>query len=256
MKKKGYMVHDLERIFKHTWEFYTAQFSSIAICFSALLVLAYAVLLLAQVPSYPALGAVFLRIISIPDISMTDFLVIGIALILSNFVVADAIVNINLLIKKKRTLSDISTEVWGGIAIYATKVFNVFIIAFLLTMLFQLLTFEVPAHAFAFPVLTLIVSFLLFFTAPAIVIDNEDTITAIARSIELIGRSPLFYLTAIILWGAFGLAANTIVGLFAFFILPPPYASYFIMLVNSIFVFPLLLILQTHIYMEKYPLAK
>lgn len=255
VKKRG-LLQDFERIFIHSLEFYSTRFSSIVIGFSFPLVLAYAVLLFAQVPSYPALGAVFLRTISIPDLSPTDFVVIGLALIISNFVVADAIANINLLIKRKRTLNDITSEVWEGLTVYATKIFSMFIIVFLIMLLFQLLTLEIAAHSVIYSILLLITGFLLFFTPPAIVIDNEDTTAAIGRSIELLVRSPVFYFTTISLWTAIGLIANTVVGFLAFLILPPLFASYFIILVNCILIYPFLLILQTHIYLEKYPLAK
>ncbi len=254
VKKRG-LLQDFERIFNHSWEFYTSKFSSIMIGFSIPLILAYAVLLLAQVPSYPTLGAVFLRTISIPDLSVTDFVVIGLALVLSNFIVADGITNINLLIKMKRTLNEISNEVWEGVLVYATKIFSLFVIAFLLMMLFQLLIFEISAYPLVYPILLLITGILLFFAPPAIVIDNEDTIAAVSHSLELLTRSPLFYLITF-LWALIGLIANTVVGFIAFIILPSPFASYLIMLVNSVFVYPFLLIFQTHAYMEKYPLAK
>ncbi len=248
--------NDIKRILKHSWEFYTKRFTSILVGFSLLFIIAYAVLAFAQLPSYPALGAVFMRTISIPDLSATDFIVIGFTLILSNFIVADAIVNINLLIKKKRTFTEIPSEVWKGATTYATRIFSILIILFLLMLLFQLLTVEITVQPIIYPALLMLIGLLLFFTPPAIVIDEEDAIAAIVRSIELLLRSPLFYLVAILLWGLAGLAAITITGFIAFALLPIEYASIFIMLINSIFIYPFLLILQTHIYMEKYPLAK
>lgn len=250
-KEKNFM-----RILRYAWEFYCAKFSSIVLGFSVPLILAYAVLLLAQVPSYPALGGVFLRTVSIPDLSTTDYLVIGAALILANIIVADAITNINLLIKRGRTLSEISSEVWKGMTGYATKVFSIFIILFLVMVLFQILTFEIKGQPLIFPILMITVTLAIFFTPPAIVIDEDDAIAAIAHSIRLLLHSPGFYLSSILLWALLGLVANTIVGLIAFPIFTPQYAPYVLVLFNCVFVYPLLLVLQTHMYMEKYPLAK
>lgn len=250
------MLKDFKRILRHALYFYKKRFTSIMLAFSVPMILAYVILLLVQLPTYPAIGAAFLKTGGLPDLSSTDVLIIGAALIIANFIVADAITNINLLIKQKRTVTEISSEVWAGLTRYATKIFYLSVIFFLILFLFQLLMFELTFQPVIYPLVVLLTSVIFFLAPPAVVIDNEDTLSAIAHSITLLSRSPVFYLTAIFLWGVLALLLLTITGLVVYALLPYPYPSHLLVLINTLFVYPFLVVLQTQIYMEKYPLAK
>jgi hypothetical protein len=98
----------------------------------------------------------------------------------------------------------------------------------------------------------IMISFFLFFVPPAVVIDNSDTPTAIKRSVQMAIKNP----TMVIVWALVGLVSMSLVEQVAFFILPSPFSGYLILLVNSLFVLPFLIVLQTQMYMEKYPLAR
>ena len=96
------------------------------------------------------------------------------------------------------------------------------------------------------------ISFLLFFVAPAVVIDGADTFGAIRKSINLALAKPMF----VFAWALIGLFLLSITKIFADLVLPHAFSAFLVLLVNSLFVLPFLIVLQTMMYMEKYPLAR
>jgi hypothetical protein len=84
------------------------------------------------------------------------------------------------------------------------------------------------------------------------VIDNSSTPDAIKRSVDMAIKNP----SLILLWAIIGLIAISFVELLAFALFPSPFSGYFVLLVNSLIVLPYLIVLQTQMYMEKYPLAR
>ena len=121
----------------------------------------------------------------------------------------------------------------------------------LLLFIAQLVFYEHPLQSWIYPIFAFALSFLLFFVAPAVVIDNSDTPTAIRRSVSMAIRNPL----SVILWTFSGLFAISLLELIALLIVPSV-SSILVMLINSLFILPYLIILQTQMYMEKYPLAR
>ena len=64
------------------------------------------------------------------------------------------------------------------------------------------------------------------------------------------------YMPLVLVWAVFGLLLITVLGIVSFAILPVGFSSFFILLINSLLILPYLIILQTQMYMEKYPLAR
>jgi len=85
-----------------------------------------------------------------------------------------------------------------------------------------------------------------------VVIDEEDTAGAISKSVGMAVRKPKFVLA----WSVIGLVSLSILKLFFDFVLPHSVSPYAVFFINSIFVLPFLIVLQTAMYMEKYPLAR
>ncbi len=245
------MDEELSRVFKYSFDFYMKRLGLIII-FSVPFIISSLLLILVAAPTYLALGSVFLRIGSIPELSIFDLLITVVVYVLSVFIISDTIVNVNIIIRSKRTLTSIKSEIVTAFGKYATRIFYIYTMMSLLLFIAQLLLYENPLQTWLYPLFLIMISFFLFFVPPAVVIDNSDTPTAIKRSVQMAIKNP----TMVIIWALVGLVSMSLVEQVAFFILPSPFSGYFILLVNSLFVLPFLIVLQTQMYMEKYPLAR
>lgn len=241
---------DFTRVIWHAIDFYRER-SKLLFLFSLPFVFALLIPLLVQSPTYLALGGVFVRGGSIPAMSMLDWVITAIAYIVSIFIIADSLVNINLIIKSKRTLTNTSTEVIKGIEHYAMKVFLVSVIFSLVLSAFFLLTYEIPFQSVIYPLLCLLATVMFFFSVPAIVIDEKETFGALRASYNAVVRKPVF----VALWLIIAVVMFFAIGMFAY-LFPSFLTQYVFLLLNSVIMVPFLIVLATQMYMEKYPLAK
>ncbi len=246
---------DIKRLFSYSWEYYKNKLNYI-IAFSIPLFVAWIILIAVQAPTYTAVGAPHLRTGSIPDLTENpfDILIIIIGYVLAAVIVAETIVNLNLLIKSKRMLTNPSTEIRAGLGKYAFSITAFLVVLFLISAVAQLLTFERFGQSVVYPFIVFVSSFFLFFTIPAIVIDDEDMFSAIRHSIDLAKRKPMLIFS----WVVFATILLTFLGLIFVQsnIIPEPFSSFIFIALHVLFISPFLLILQTQMYVEKYPLAK
>lgn len=245
------MDEELSRVFKYATDFYLKK-QKLIIIFSIPFIIASLLLFLVAAPTYIALGSVFLRTGSIPELSLLDLVLTGAAYVLAVFIISDTIVNVNIVVRSKRTLTSIKSEVIAALEKYATRIFYIYTLMLLLLFIIQLLLYDNPFQPVFFPLFAFALSSLLFFVPPAVVIDNSDTPTAIRRSVQMVLKNP----TQVLVWSLVGLISLSFVELIAQLIFPSPFSGYFVLLVNSLIVLPYLILLQTQMYMEKYPLAR
>src|SRR5271157_674130 len=99
------MEDDFSRVLKYASDFYMKRLGLIVL-FSIPFVFAFLIPLLVPAPTYFAIGGVFLRTGSIPDLTVTDLLITAIGYALAVFLIADSIVNINIIIRSKRTVTE------------------------------------------------------------------------------------------------------------------------------------------------------
>jgi hypothetical protein len=242
---------DVSRTFKYATDFYLKRLGLIVI-FSVPLILAVLILALVPAPTYLALGGVFLRIGSLPELSLQDIAITLAAYALAVFVIADTIVNINIVVRSKRTLTAISKEVLSAFGTYALRIFFVYTALLLALLVVQILAYEHPLQSWIYPVAAFAMSFLLFFVPPAVVIDNSDVPAAVAISARLALKNPHF----VLIWAFAALLALSLIKLAADVVFSNPFSEYFVLLANFLLVLPFLTVLQTQMYMEKYPLAR
>ncbi len=244
------MPSDISRVFNYTWEFYSKNIGVLAI-FSIPFIIAFIIALVVPTPTYLALGNLHVRTGSIPDLSFLDIILTIFAYAISVFLVADVWTNINLLIRSKRTKVPTSTEIIGGMQEHALSIFFVFTIMVLFQFALHIVTYDSSLQFWLYPLLSFILSFFLFFVPPAVVIDHADSFTAIQLSINMAIRK--WYL--VLIWAFLGLGLMTIFKVVLDIVLKP-YSEILLLLINSLLILPFLVILQTQMYMEKYPLAK
>ena len=241
---------ETRRLFLYSWNFYSKKTKIITI-FSMLFLIAAVVPLLVALPTYISLGGIYLRTESIPELSMTDIIVTAVSYLIFLFIISEALVNINLIIKRKRIWKHTPTEIKNSMEKYTIKIFLITTIIQLILLASQLLLFDKPFRGVIYPVISIILYFLTFYIPPAIVIDDSPSMSAVIRSINLSIRKPQL----VAVWAVVGFILVSIVKLLSDFI-SAEYGGYLSLLVNSLFVLPYLIILQTQMYMEKYPLAK
>ncbi len=245
------MEEEFSRAVRYASDFYLKRLGIILV-FSVPFVFAFLIPVLVPAPTYIALGGVFLRTGSLPELSILDIMITAIAYALSLFVIADTVVNINLIVRSKRTLTTIKQEVLAAMGTYATRIFYVYTLLLLLLFIVQLLAYENPLQSWIFPLFAFVVSFLLFFVPPAVVIDHSNTAEAIRHSVRMALKKPYM----VFMWILSSFLALSVVKVVADVIFPNPFSGYFVLLVNSLVLLPFLTVLQTQMYMEKYPLAK
>lgn len=245
------MKNELGRVFGYATKFYIDRIK-LVVLFSIPFIASLLLLSVSAAPTYSALGAVFLRTGSIPELSFLDILLTLVAFFVSVFIIADSIVNINLITLSKRTMSVTPNEIIKAMESYAIRVFYVFTIVTLVFFLLQLFAYDLPFRSWIYPLLIIGISFFTFFVPPAVVVDNLNTGKALSHAVEMAMKKPV----QIFVWGAFGLFLFSAVKLLSELVFPSTFSGYFVILVNSLFVLPFLIILQTQMYMEKYPLAR
>jgi hypothetical protein len=244
-------MEELTRVLRYSLQFYMERLKILAL-FSIPFLLAFVMLSLVAAPTYQALGGLFSRTGSIPELTLLDIIIIAIAYVVSFFIIADVITNVNLIIRSKRTLNITTTEVVSAMGRYAVRIFYIYTIMMLLIFIAQLVLYDNPFKGWLFPLFTMLLSFLLFFVAPAVVIDEEDTAGAISKSVGMALRKPGYVLA----WAVIGLAVLSVIKVLSDLVLPHSLSPYVVFLFNSIIVLPFLIVLQTAMYMEKYPLAR
>jgi hypothetical protein len=245
------MEDDITRTFKYATEFYLKRLGLIVV-FSIPFIFAFLIPVIVSAPSYLSLGGVFLRTGSIPELSPFDIALTAVAYAVAVFLIADTIVNINLIVRSKRTLNVVTQEVLSAMGSYAMRIFYIYTVALLLLVVVQLITYDMPLRTWIYPIFAFLLSYFIFFVPPAVVIDNSDTPTALRRSIYMALKNPHFFL----LWVVISLFVISVLKVFADFLFASPFSGYFLLLVNSLLILPYLTVLQTQMYMEKYPLAR
>ena len=203
---------------------------------------------LVNTPVFAALGGTFLRTGSIPDLTAADFGVVIIALLTSLYLVSFAIVNINIVIKSQRTGTNIKNEVLKGITGYTFNVFLMFLLGTIALLIIQLLTFELGVQSWFSPVLSLIVWLPLFYAPTGLVIDELRPFRAAQKSFNMVfSKLPYF-----VLWLAISFVLLSLLDIIFLSLLPHKWGSLAVLLANSLFVMPFLVVLQTQTYLSKY----
>ncbi|MCL4383146.1 MAG: hypothetical protein M1168_01105 [Candidatus Marsarchaeota archaeon] len=237
--------YSLETYFKHI---ILILFSSIAF-FIALLIPIFA-----SFPTYNDAGGIFLRFTNIFNLGIFNIFIIIVSVLFSLLFLSFAIVSINVIVKHKRTYSKIKNEVIQGLEKYTGKVFLVLLlfsfIAIAVPILLNKLVFGFSGLVSAVILLCLIPIF--FYAPSSIVIDDSKTINAIKKSISFFSKKFNYF----ILWLIIAVVLITLFD-FIFTSLFPTLISIFIMLIfNSIFILPFLVILQAESYMKRFALLK
>ncbi len=239
------------RVFKHALDFYLNKVWVITI-FAIPFLLSALLLMLVAPPTYLSLGQLYLRTGSLPDISLLELLLTIVVYAVALFISVDAAVNIGVVVKSKRTFTHITTEIVLAAKKYASRLFFIYTFALLILLSTQLLTYDHPLKEIFVALVSIALASTLFFTMPAIIIDDLDIISAIKRSIKMLQK----FWDFIVIWAVSYFLLILMIESLLFFIIPTPYSPLLVFLLNGLIIVPFFLVLQMQMYMEKYPLAR
>ena len=238
-------------VLKHTVNAYTRNIK-LMLFFSVPALLAFLVPILLPLPTYIAVGGTYLRTSSMPELTQFDIALMALAFLLSLFLISFAIAAINIVVKSQRTLTNIKKEVVAGIEKYVLNIFWLFLTVELLYVIVGLLAYEWGVQNWLNPLATLVGSVLLIYAPAALVIDDMRPFRAVEASIKTVVRAPLLFL----LWIAVAVVLLSLSEVVALALLQHKTAQMLVLVLNSLFFLPFLIVLQAQIYMTKYPLAR
>ncbi len=228
---------------------------SLAVIFSIPFVIAFAIPLLAPLPTYISAGAIFLRSASIfvnGNIDLLSLSVIILSSIFSLLFLSFAFVLISLLVKSRRTRSSTKTMAFRNIESYIGKVFTIFLIYAIAIIAVNILSYSFGLSA----LLTAIVGFFLFaiiFYAPsAVVIDDKRVWRAVKDSARLVLREPQYF----ILWFVLIAVAVSVLDVACIWIFGTFWSRYVALVLNSLFIVPFFVIFMAEAYMSRFKLLK
>lgn len=236
---------------KHGVAAYLRNFK-LMLFFSVPALLALLIPVLSPLPTYTAVGGTFLRTGSVPELTAFDIALMSISFLASLFLISFALVSINIVVKSQRTMTQIRKQVILGLEKYVLNVFWIFLTAQLLFLIVGFLAYDWHAQNWLNPLFTLGVSLFLVYTPAALVIDDMRPFRALQASYNSVVRNPGVFLA----WLAIAIVSISALELLALAALPHAAAQIVVLVVNSLFIFPFLVVLQAHAYMEKYPLSK
>lgn len=222
--------------------------------FSVPFLLAFLIPLLVPTPTYVALGASFLRTGSMyVDISMLEAAAIVASFMLSLFLVSFAVVAINIVIKSQRTFTSIQSAVINGIGKYVLSVFWLYLTAWAIMLIFNLVGYEFGVNNWLTPIVGLAVSLPLFYAPTAIVIDDQPPFYAVKASLNMVAKKFGLF----VMWIVLAIASISAVDII-FIALGNslPYSRFLVLTVNSLFILPFLIMYQVQIYLTKYTILK
>ncbi|MEM0438337.1 MAG: hypothetical protein QXU54_03500 [Candidatus Micrarchaeia archaeon] len=223
----------------------------ILLVFSVSFLLALLMPLFASTPTYNAVGATFLRFLSIPEMSLMDIGVIVFAFLLSNYFVAFGVVAVNLIVKKERVQVNLTQEILESIPRSTLVLFLIFVFLFLVNFVVQFVLAELQAPYWLAGLVFLLIYLPTFYVGPAIVIDQMKPVHAVYASVQHIRNYPY----RVVKWVAAGIVMLLVATVGAYLILPA-YFQWATLIINSFVIIPFLIVYQAHNYIEKYTILK
>ncbi|MDE1860434.1 MAG: hypothetical protein KGH72_01825 [Candidatus Micrarchaeota archaeon] len=242
----------MSNILAESYETYRENLKLIVL-FSISFVIAFAIPLLAPLPTYISAGAIFLRnasIFSNGNVSAIALVVITLSTIFSMLFLSFAFVAISLIVKARKTHVNISNRAFNDIEKYVGKVFIIFAPAMFIVLMVNLLGYISGGSAFLTPVIEFIIFTLIFYAPAAIVIDNKSIVRSIKESIRLVVGQPKYF----VLWLVLAFVIISLADLVIIFATGTFWSRYIMLVVNSLFITPYFVILAVESYTRRFKL--
>lgn len=241
---------------KETFLAYKKNFRQVLL-FSLPFLITFIIPIIVKLPTFLALGGIFLRSGGIfLTLTLQDAVYIAIPILLSLLFLSFGVVAMNLIIKAQKTLTKTKASVISEISLYVLEVFIFYLGAIFFYALVTIFgyIYNVP-QVFGY-VLIFVFSALTFYIPPAVVIDELSLKKALFASLKRIKKAPGYFVLWLIIGGALVSVVSLASLAFEGFVFDVPLSEFVSLLLNSFIVAPLLTIMQTEAYIRKYPMLK
>jgi hypothetical protein len=221
--------------------------------FSISFIIALLIPVFAAFPTYNDIGAIFVRTASIfVNINALSSAIIVASTMFSLLFLSFAIVAINIIVKHSRTHVRIKKDVLDGLEKYTSRVFVVLLIYLLLVTAANLITYHYKSSGIITAVVGLILIPFFFYAPSAIVIDDRRIWRSMRSSATFFVKRFDYFL----LWLVLSILLLTLFD-FIFITISGTLLSRYAMLVfDSLFILPFLVVLQSECYMKRFAMLK
>ncbi len=243
----------MSSIIEDAFETYYTNSKLVAL-FSVPFIASLAIPLLAPLPTYIALGAVFLRsATAYQNLDLTAILSIVLSGVISLIFLAFSMVLISLIVKSKRTLESNKRSVLLQIESYTSRLFMVFLAYAILIYAASIFTYSFgQSSAFFVDLVSMVLFVPLFYLPGNVVIANKRTIRALKDSLKMAFAYPSYLL----LWAVIAVVALSVVDFVSITFTGTLMSRYLVLVLSSFIVLPYLAIFQAEAYMKTNPIIR
>ncbi len=241
-------------VIQESFELYRDKIS-LAVIFSIPFLIAFAIPMLAPLPTYISAGAIFLRSASVfvnGNINLLSLAVITASTIFSLLFLSFAFVLISILVKSKRTHSTIGSRTFKNIEAYIGKVFVIFLVYAIIMTAANIIGYSFGISTLLTAVVGLFGFAIIFYAPSAVVVDDKKIMRAVKDSARLVLREPQYFL----LWLVLITIVVSVLDTVSISLLGTFWSRYVVLVLNSLFVVPYFIIFIAEAYMDRFRLLR
>lgn len=239
-------------VLDHTFRTYFANIYLILLS-SISFIIAFLIPIFASFPTYNDAGAVLLRTASIyTNLNLFSTAIIVISTIFSLLFLSFAMVAINIVVKHSRTQTKIRAEVIRGLEKYTSKVFVILLVATVIIILANILSFNTGYSGLVTAIVALILMPFIFYAPASIVIDENGMLRSMRASLKFFSKRFDYFLA----WLVIAIIIITLFDFIFIVIAGTALSRYAMLIFSSLFILPFLVLMQGELYMSRFKLLK
>ncbi len=230
-----------------------AKHLKLILFFSLSFIIAFLIPAFASFPTYNDIGAIFLRTASIYlNLNALGVIVMVVAVLFSLIFLSFAMVAINVIVKHSRIQIRIRREVLEGLETYTGRVFIVLLLFTFVLVAVNALTYGTRVSGIITAVCGLVLTPFVIYAPASIVIDDRRIGRAMQASLSFFFKRFDYFL----LWAFVAIAMLTLVDLLFLAAGGTQLSRYAVLVIDSLFVLPFLVLLQSEMYMKRFAMLK
>jgi hypothetical protein len=224
-----------------------------AILFGMPLLLSMILLVLFPYPTFTSLGAIFLRVVNISELGIAGVGITALILLISVALIGITISAISLIVKEERIGHKTRYSLFmEAINEYSVGISVFYLAVFLLLAGMQMLAFVWDINTVLFSIVSLAISYMIFFVPFAMVIDDYSVGRAMTAALDHLKVKPFDPLK----WFVMILVANLAVVFLLQLVIDYQLAKGIATFINGLIVLPFMIIYGAHMYVDKYPMTR
>jgi len=224
-----------------------------AILFGMPLLLSMVLLVLFPYPTFTSLGAVFLRIVNIGELGAVGIGITALILMISVALIGITISAISLIVKEERVGHKTRYSLFmEAIKEYSVGISVFYLAVFVLLAGMQLLAFMWDLDTVVFSMVSLVISYVVFFVPFAMVIDDYNMGRAMGAAWNHLRTKPFDPLK----WFVIIMVANLAIVFLLQLVMDYQLAKGIATFINGLIILPFMIIYGAHMYVDKYPMTR